>query len=148
MSLRKTISQLRLYPKSQISALALLLEKIVKIFHIRFKAIILYRLRHMRGLRYKAFQDQERTGIEDGMMRLRKPYGTYKDFGTSFCDVRGMYSSIIPSNIGRRQMTDRKKTRRPAKHCSRSRKDNIPQRSIQPFEMSLWGRKYYLFCLI
>lgn len=74
-------------------------EEIVKIFHNRFKAINLYRLRHMRGLRYKAFQDQERTGIKDGMIRLRKPYRTFKDFGTSFYKVWGMHSSTIPSNI-------------------------------------------------
>lgn len=47
-------------------------EEIVRIFHNRFKPINLYRLRHMRGLRYGAFQDRERIGIQDGMLQLRK----------------------------------------------------------------------------
>lgn len=47
-------------------------EEIVRIFHNRFKAINLYRLQHMRGLRYEAFQDQERIGIEDGMLNIQR----------------------------------------------------------------------------
>lgn len=48
----------------------LLQEKIVKIFQNKFKPINLYRLRHMRGLRFDALQDNNRIGIEDGMFRL------------------------------------------------------------------------------
>ena len=58
-------------------------EEIVKIFHNCFKPINLYRLRHMRD---KSLHDQERIGIEDGMLR-RKTSGTYKEFGSSFYDV-------------------------------------------------------------
>ena len=62
-------------------------EEIVRIFHNKFKSINLYRLRQMRGLRFDTFQDQKQIGIEDGMLRLRKTLGTYKDFGKSFHEV-------------------------------------------------------------
>lgn len=62
-------------------------EEIVRIFQNKFKPINLYRLRHMRGLRFDALQDHDRIGIEDGMLRLRKTSGTYKDFGKSFYNV-------------------------------------------------------------
>ncbi|MCJ1345948.1 hypothetical protein MMC31_004158 [Peltigera leucophlebia] len=55
-------------------------EEIVRNFH-KFKPINLYRLRHMRGLRYKTFQSEERIGIEKGMLRLRGTSGSYKDLG-------------------------------------------------------------------
>ena len=81
-------------------------EQIVQIFHNRFKAINLYRLRHMRGLRYEAFQDQERIGIEDVMWRLKKTSGTYKDFGKSFHKVCGEafinYTAVIMSFFGKK----------------------------------------------
>lgn len=38
----------------------------------------------MRELCYETFQDEERIGIEDGMLRLRKTSGSYKDFGREF----------------------------------------------------------------
>lgn len=80
-------------------------EEIVRIFHNRLKASNLYRLRHIRGLRYEAFQDQERIGIEDGMWRLRKTSGTYKDFGKSFHEVWGEafinYTAILLSLFGK-----------------------------------------------
>ena len=41
----------------------------------------------MQSLHYKAFQDQKRIGIEDGMLRLRKTSGSYKDFGKLFHNV-------------------------------------------------------------
>ena len=59
-------------------------EEIIRIFHNKFKPINLYRLRHMRELCYETFQDEERIGIEDGMLRLRKTSGSYKDFGREF----------------------------------------------------------------
>ena len=62
-------------------------EEIVRIFHNRFKAINPHRLRHMRGLHYEAFRDQERTGIEGGMLRLRETSGTFEEFGKSFHEV-------------------------------------------------------------
>lgn len=62
-------------------------EEIVKIFHNRFKPINLYRLRHMRCHHYESYHDQERIGIEDGMLRLKKTSGTYKDFGKLFYEV-------------------------------------------------------------
>lgn len=66
----------------------------------------LYRLRHMRGLRYEAFQDQERIGIEDRMLRLRKTSGTYKDFGKSFHEVWSEafinYTAILVSLFGKK----------------------------------------------
>ncbi len=62
-------------------------EEIIRIFHNKFKPINLYRLRHMRGLRFDTFQEQERIGIEYGMLRLRKTSVTYKDFGKSIHEV-------------------------------------------------------------
>ena len=65
----------------------LLQEEIVRIFQNKFKPINLYCLRHMRALRFDALHDQDRIGIEDGMIKLRKTSGTYKDFGKSFYEV-------------------------------------------------------------
>ena len=62
----------------------LLQEEIVRILQNKFKPINLYRLRHMRGLRFDVQQDHDRIGIEDGMLRLRKTSGTYRDFKKSF----------------------------------------------------------------
>lgn len=62
-------------------------EEIIRIFHNKFKPINLYRLRHLRGLRFDAMQDHDRVGIEDGMLKLRKTSGTYKDFSKSFYEV-------------------------------------------------------------
>ena len=82
-------------------------EEIISIFHnkFKFKAINLYRLRHMRGFRYETFQDQERIGIEDGILRLRKTSGTYKNFGNSFHEVWGKafinYTTILVSLFGK-----------------------------------------------
>ncbi len=77
----------------------------MKIFHNRFKSINLYRLRHMRGHHYDSLHDQERIGIENGMLRLRKVSGTYKDFGKSFYEIWSEnflnYSSIMVSLFAR-----------------------------------------------
>ena len=76
----------------------------MKIFHKNFKAINLYRLRHMQGLRFESYRDHDRIGIEDGMLRLRKNSGTYKDFGKSFYEVLSeafiTYTSISVSLFG------------------------------------------------
>lgn len=40
-------------------------DTIVRIFHNKFRAINLYRLRHM-----ETFKDQKQSGIEDGMLML------------------------------------------------------------------------------
>lgn len=80
-------------------------EEIVRIFQNKFKPINLYRLRHMRGLRFDALQDHDRIGIEDGMLRLRETSGTYKDFGKSFydvwVDVLHNYTTILVSLFGK-----------------------------------------------
>ena len=62
-------------------------EKIVRSFYHEFKPINFYQLRQMRGLRFDTFQDEERIRIEDGMLRLRKTSGIYKDFGKSFHEI-------------------------------------------------------------
>ena len=59
-------------------------EEIVKIFQNKFKPINVYRLRHMRGLSFKAYKDEERISIEDGMLKLRKTSGLYKDYSNRF----------------------------------------------------------------
>ncbi len=59
----------------------------MRIFQNKFKLINLYRLRHMRRLRFDSLHDQDRIGIEDGMLELRKTLGTYKDFGKFFYEV-------------------------------------------------------------
>lgn len=41
----------------------------------------------MRGHHYESLHDLERIGIKDGILRLRKTSGTYKDFGKSFYEV-------------------------------------------------------------
>ncbi len=80
-------------------------EEIVRIFYNKFKPIYLYRLRHMRGLRFETFQDQERIGIEDKMLRLWKTSGTYKDFENSFHEVWSeafnTYTTILVSLFGK-----------------------------------------------
>ena len=80
-------------------------EEIVRIFQNKFKPINLYRLRHMRGLRFDSLHDQDRIGIEDGMLKLRKTSGTYKDFGKSFYEVWAdafhNYTTILVSLFGR-----------------------------------------------
>ncbi len=65
----------------------LLQEEIVRIFQNKFKPITLYRLRHMRGLRFDVLQDHDWIGIQDGMLMLRKTSGTYRDFEKSFYEV-------------------------------------------------------------
>lgn len=62
-------------------------EEIVNIFKNKFKPINLYCFRHMRGLTFESYQDEERIGIEDGMLKLRKTLETYKDYGSSFAKV-------------------------------------------------------------
>lgn len=59
----------------------------------------------MRGLRFDSMQDHDRVGIEDGMLRLRKTSGTYKDFGKSFYEVWAdtfhNYTTILVSLFGK-----------------------------------------------
>ncbi len=80
-------------------------EEIVRIFQNKFKPISLYRLRHMRGLRFNSLHDQDRIGIEDGMLKLRKTSGTYKDLGKSFYEVWAdafhNYTTILVFLFGR-----------------------------------------------
>ena len=80
-------------------------EEIVRIFHYKFKAINLYRLRHMQGLRFDALQDREKIGIEGGVLRLKKASGTYKDFGKSIHDVWGEafinYTAVLVELFGK-----------------------------------------------
>ncbi len=79
-------------------------EEIVTIFENKFKPINLYRLRHMRGLSFKAYKDEEQIGIEDGMLKLRKTLGSYEDYGNSFYEVWSEafinYTSILVSPFG------------------------------------------------
>lgn len=79
-------------------------EEIVKIFHNKFKPINLYHLRHMRGLSFEVYQDEEKIGIEDGMLKLRKTSGSYKDYGSNFYEVWSEafinYTSIMLSLFG------------------------------------------------
>lgn len=79
-------------------------EEIVRIFHNKFKPINLYRLCHMRGLSYEAFQDEERIGIKYGMLKLRKASGSYKDYRTTFYEVWSEsfinYTTILVSLFG------------------------------------------------
>lgn len=35
----------------------------------------------------KTYHDQDRIGIKDSRLRLKKNAGTYKDFGKTFCEV-------------------------------------------------------------
>lgn len=62
-------------------------EEIVNIFENKFKPINFYRLRHMRGLTFEAYKDEEKIGIKDGMLKLSKISGTYKDYCSSFYEV-------------------------------------------------------------
>ncbi len=79
-------------------------EEIVKIFQNKFKPINLYRLRYMRGLTFEAYKDEEKIGIEDGMLKLRKTSGIYKNYGSSFYEVWSEafinYTSIMVSLFG------------------------------------------------
>ena len=62
-------------------------EEIVRIFQNIFKLINLYRLRHMRGLRFQVIHDKNCISVKDGMLKLRKISGTYKDFSKSFYEI-------------------------------------------------------------
>ncbi len=62
-------------------------EEIVRIFQNKFKPINFYHLCHMRRLQFDPLQNYDRIGIEDGMLRLRKTSGIYKDFGKFFYEV-------------------------------------------------------------
>ncbi len=79
-------------------------EEIVRIFKNKFKPINLYGLRHMRELRFDSLHDQDRISIEDGMLKLRKTSGTYKDFGKSpykvWADAFHNYTAILISLFG------------------------------------------------
>ncbi len=80
-------------------------EEILRIFQNKFKQINLYRLCHIRGLLLDSLHDQDRIGIEDGMLKLRKTSGTYKNFGKSFYEVCAdafhNYTTILVSLFGR-----------------------------------------------
>ncbi len=62
-------------------------KEMVRIFQNKFKPINLYHLRHIRGLWTDSLHDQDRIGIEDSMLKLRKTSGTFKDFGKFFYEV-------------------------------------------------------------
>ena len=66
---------------------SLLQEEIVGIFQNQFKPINFYHLRHIHRLLFDAVHEHNLIGIENGILRLRKMSGTYKDFGNSFYDV-------------------------------------------------------------
>lgn len=76
----------------------------MRIFHNKYKPINLYRLCHMRGFIYEAFQDEERIGIKYGMLKLRKASGSYKDYRTTFYEVWSEsfinYTPILASLFG------------------------------------------------
>ena len=80
-------------------------EEIVRIFQNKFKPINLYRLPQIRGLQFYLLHDQDRIGIEDGMLKLRKTSRTYKDFGKSFYLTSSTTTppSLSPSSAGRSQ---------------------------------------------
>lgn len=59
----------------------------MKTFQNKFKRINLYRLRHMRGLTFKAYQDEKPIRIEDGMLKLRNTLESYQDYGNNFYEV-------------------------------------------------------------
>ncbi len=83
----------------------LLKEGIVRIFQNKFKPINLYHLCYIRGLRFDSLHDQDRIGIEDDMLKLRKTSEIYKDFGKSFyevwADVLQNYTNILVSLFGK-----------------------------------------------
>ena len=83
----------------------LLQQEIVRIFQNKFKQINLYRFRNIRWLQFDSLHDQDRIGIEDGMFKLRKTSGTYKDFGKSFykvwADTLHNSTTILVSLFGR-----------------------------------------------
>lgn len=80
-------------------------DQIVKIFHNKFDPINLYRLRYRRGLQAEADQDQDTFFIKDGVLKVRRAGGSYKDFGESFHEVWGEaflnYTAIFISFVGR-----------------------------------------------
>ena len=71
-------------------------EEIVKIFQNKFKPINLYRLRHMRGLSFEAYKDEERIGIKDGMLKLRKISGHTRTTATASTRSGRRPSSTTP----------------------------------------------------
>ncbi len=75
-------------------------EEIIEIFQNKFKPFNLYRLRHMRGLTFEAYKDEERIGIEDGMLKLRKASGTYKDYSES-SNVGVFFFFFLLSSVAR-----------------------------------------------
>lgn len=68
----------------------------MKIFQNKFKLINLYRLWHLQALTFETDKDDDHIGIEDGMLKLWKISGTYKDYGTSFYKV---WSEVFISYI-------------------------------------------------
>lgn len=55
----------------------------------------------MQGLNFEVYQDEKRIGIKDGMLKLRKTLGIYKDYGNNFYEVWSEafinYTSIMVS---------------------------------------------------
>lgn len=80
-------------------------EQIIKIFHNKFDPIDLYRLRYRRGLQAEADQDQDYFFVQDGLLKVRRAGGSYKNFGESFHEVWGEaflnYITIFVSFVGR-----------------------------------------------
>ena len=77
----------------------------MRIFSNKFKLINLYCLCQMRGLQFDSLHDQDRIGIEDDMLKLRKTSETYKDFGKFFYEVWAdafhNYTTILVLLFGR-----------------------------------------------
>ncbi len=59
----------------------------------------------MHGLQFNSLHDQDRIGIQDGMLKLRKTLGTYKVFGKSFYEMSAdafyNYTTILVILFGR-----------------------------------------------
>lgn len=59
----------------------------MKIFQNKLKPINLYRLLYIQNLTFKAYKNKKKIGIKDGMLKLEKTLGIYKDYGSSFYKV-------------------------------------------------------------
>lgn len=56
-------------------------------FRNKLKLINLYQLQHIQGLTFKAYQDEEKIRIKDGMLKLQKTLETSKNYDSSFYEV-------------------------------------------------------------
>lgn len=75
----------------------------MKKFRNKFKPINLFRLRQMKGQSFEAYDDQDRIGIHDGSLRLRKSSGSFKDYGKTldiWLESFDNYAMIVISLFG------------------------------------------------